>query len=64
VSSVDGQYWPKHVKAKLLLITIKLVTLDGFLMFIYELRVVTLKGLPYKDVFMLLITFCRETTEE
>lgn len=43
---------------------IKLVSRDGFLMFIYELRGVTVKGLSYKDIFMLLITFSRGRAEE
>jgi hypothetical protein len=31
----DGQKWPKHVEAKLLLILIKLVTLDGLVLLIH-----------------------------
>jgi hypothetical protein len=34
----DGQYWRKHVKAELLLASVKLVTLDGLLLFINVLR--------------------------
>jgi hypothetical protein len=36
VSSDDGQQWPKHVKTKLALISIKLIALDGLPLLIYN----------------------------
>jgi hypothetical protein len=35
MSSDDGQDWPKHAKAKLVLTPIKLVTLDALLLLIH-----------------------------
>jgi hypothetical protein len=31
----DGQYWPKHVKAKFVFTPIKPITLDGYLLVNY-----------------------------
>jgi hypothetical protein len=46
--SDDGQYFPKHVMAKLLLISIKQGTLDELVLFIYVLRGVTAQDASHK----------------
>jgi hypothetical protein len=50
----DGRYWPKHVKAEVLLASIKIVTPDGILPFIYVLRGMTVEDVCYKDITHLL----------
>jgi hypothetical protein len=49
--SDDGQKWPKHVKAEIVLAPIKLIALDGLLLLIYAsiLRRVTVLGVPYRE---------------
>jgi hypothetical protein len=50
----DGEYWPKHVQAQIFLASIKIVTLDRLLLFIYVLRGITVEDVCYKDITHLL----------